>query len=78
MEQIGNKWKADKGNFFVRRSDNKVMGDTMFLGNNDSIDNYFEKAFTNEEREEFNKKYSYGGYGNAEDSEAPGMGPDVE
>lgn len=61
MEQIGNKWKAQDGYFFVRVSDNMVMGDLLFLAEDDSISNYIERPFTEQEREAFEAKYSFGG-----------------
>ena len=63
MEKIGNKWVADEGTLFVRISDNRIMGDTLFLGEDDSIDNYREQTFTEEERKEFEEQYSFGGDG---------------
>ena len=40
---------ADDGKMFVRKSDNFIMGDGIDIGINDSIENYEEKAFTEEE-----------------------------
>ena len=37
------------------------MGDTLFLGEGDSIDNYEERPFSKQERDEFEKEYSFGG-----------------
>lgn len=46
-------YKADDGRLIVRKSDGKVMGDGVYLGRNDSIDNYEEREFTEEERAAF-------------------------
>lgn len=40
---------ADKGNTFIRLSDNYDMGDVIWLGNNDVIENYIEKEISVEE-----------------------------
>lgn len=44
---------ADEGKMFVRISDGKVMGDGVDLGSDDSIANYEERDFTEEERAAF-------------------------
>lgn len=74
MIQVDNKWVAQDGYFFVRKSDGKIMGSVLFLGEEDSIENYMERPYSQEEKEEFDKQYSYG----SEDSdEAPsGSGTD--
>ena len=46
-------YKADDGKMLVRKSDGKIMGDGISLGRNDSIDNYEERGFTEEERAAF-------------------------
>lgn len=46
-------YKADDGKMLVRKSDGKIMGDGVSLGRNDSIDNYEEREFTDEERAAF-------------------------
>ena len=46
-------YKADDGKMLVRKSDGKIMGDGVSLGRNDSIDNYEESEFTDEERASF-------------------------
>ena len=61
MIQIDNKWIAQEGYLFVRKSDNKIMGSTLFLGEEDSIANYEERPFSEQERKEFEKEYSFGG-----------------
>ena len=44
---------ADDGKMFVRKADNFIMGDGIDIGINDSIENYEEKAFTEEEISHF-------------------------
>ena len=44
---------ADDGKMFVRKPDNFIMGDGIDIGINDSIENYEEKAFTEEEISRF-------------------------
>lgn len=46
-------YAADDGKMFVRRSDGFIMGDGIDMGLNDSIDNYEERPFTEEERAAF-------------------------
>lgn len=48
-----NLYEADEGKMIVRKADGFVMGDGIDLGVNDSIDNYEEREFTDEERAEF-------------------------
>lgn len=44
---------ADEGKMIVRKSDGFIMGDGLDLGVSDSIDNYEERGFTEEERAAF-------------------------
>lgn len=46
-------YEADNGKMFVRKSDGLIMGDGIDLGISDSIDNYEERVFTEEERAAF-------------------------
>ena len=46
-------YEADNGKMFVRKSDGLIMGDGIDLGVDDSIDNYEEREFTEEERAAF-------------------------
>jgi hypothetical protein len=46
-------YRADDGRMLVRKSDGKIMGDGVDLGEGDSIDNYEEREFTAEERAAF-------------------------
>ena len=46
-------YEADNGKMFVRKSDGLIMGDGIDLGISDSIDNYEEREFTEEERAAF-------------------------
>jgi len=46
-------YKADDDRLIVRKLDGKVMGDGIYLGRDDSIDNYEEREFTEEERAAF-------------------------
>jgi hypothetical protein len=52
-EEGTNLYLTDDGTMFVRKSDGKVMGDGVDLGEGDSIDNYEEREFTAEERAAF-------------------------
>lgn len=49
MTQEGNIYRADAGGLIVRKSDGFVMGDAIDLGVADSIDNYEEREFSEEE-----------------------------
>ena len=55
MEHIENTsiYKADKGCFIVRKADGFIMGEDIDLGSSDSIDNYEDKEYTDEEYNEF-------------------------
>lgn len=55
MEQNGNIYTADEGKLIVRIADDFIMGDAIDLGSADSIDNYEEREFTDEEIKEFYK-----------------------
>ena len=48
-------YEADDGKMLVRKSDNKVIGDGICLGDNDDISNYEEREFTDEYRAQFFK-----------------------
>lgn len=76
MEKIDNKWVASEGTLFVRISDSKIMGAVLFLGGEDSIENYMERAFTEEEQAEFEKQYAYGDFEGAEEATSGGSGDD--
>jgi hypothetical protein len=41
---------AKSGNGFARKADGTIMGSVMCLGVNDSIENYEEREYTDEER----------------------------
>ena len=55
MEHIENTsiYKADPGCFIVRKADGFIMGEDIDLGSSDSIDNYEDKEYTDEEYNEF-------------------------
>lgn len=46
-------YKADDGKLIIRKSDGFIMGPDIDLGSADSIDNYEDKAFTEEEIKAF-------------------------
>ena len=46
-------YEADDGKMLVKKSDGSIMGDGIDLGINDTIENYEERAFTDEERAAF-------------------------
>lgn len=50
-------YKADEGCFIVRKEDQVIMGEAIDLGSADSIDNYTEKAFTEEEIANYRKEW---------------------
>ena len=49
MRQDNNKYYANDGKLIVRKEDDFIMGDAIDLGSADSIDNYEERAFSEEE-----------------------------
>jgi len=53
MTQENNLYKADNGKLIVRKSDGFIMGDMIDLGSIDSIENYEEREFTEEQINEF-------------------------
>ena len=53
MKQDNNRYIADDGKLIVRKSDDYIMGDAIDLGTEDSIDNYTEKDFSEEEIDAF-------------------------
>jgi hypothetical protein len=55
MKQIENTsvYKADEGCFIVRKEDSFIMGEDIDLGSSDSIENYEDKAYTEEEYNAF-------------------------
>ena len=55
MEQRGRIYKSSEGKLIVRKGDDFIMGDRIDLGSNDSIDNYEERSFTEEEIANFYK-----------------------
>lgn len=48
-------YKAEEGKTIRLKADNSNMGNTICLGTEDSIDNYFEDYLTEEEMAEINK-----------------------
>ena len=56
-------YKVDSNsNLIVRKQDNVIMGDSIDLGESDSIDNYEEREFTSEEIQNFWKSIDNGKY----------------
>lgn len=49
MTNKNNIYTADEGKLIVRKSDDFIMGDAIDLGSADSIENYEERAFSEEE-----------------------------
>lgn len=49
MKQKGNIYTAEDGKLIVRKADDFIMGDAIDLGSADSIDNYEEREFTQDE-----------------------------
>ena len=48
-----NIYKADKCKFIYRKSDDFLFGEGIYLGEGDSIDNYYEREYTKEEYEAY-------------------------
>lgn len=57
IEQSSN-YKAAEGCFIVRKADGFIMGEDIDLGSADSIDNYEDKPYTEEERKAFYESIS--------------------
>ena len=55
MTQNNNLFMAGEGKLIVRKADNFIMGDCIDLGSADSIDNYEEREFTEQEINDFYK-----------------------
>jgi hypothetical protein len=53
MKQNNNLYSAEEGKLIVRKSDDFIMGDAIDLGSADSIENYEERDFTQEEIDAF-------------------------
>lgn len=53
MKQENNIYTAEEGKLIVRKADDFIMGDSIDLGSADSIDNYEERDFTQEEIDAF-------------------------
>ncbi len=49
MKHYNNTYIADDGQFFVRKEDGLIMGKTLILGIEDTISNYIERPYTDEE-----------------------------
>ena len=47
------RYKANEGCFIIRKSDDFIMGESICLGDADSIDNYDDVEYTEESYEEF-------------------------
>lgn len=56
MKNKGIMYYADEGHLIVRKEDDFIMGDGICLGENDSIENYEERAFTEEEIAAFEER----------------------
>lgn len=57
MKHIENSrtYEADDGKMLVRKSDGKIIGDGICLGDSDDIGNYEEREFDDEQRAQFFK-----------------------
>lgn len=53
MKKNDNIYTADEGKLIVRKADGFIMGDAIDLGSADSIENYEERAFSEEEIKAF-------------------------
>lgn len=53
MTNKNNIYTADEGKLIVRKEDDFIMGDAIDLGSADSIENYEDRAFTQEEVDAF-------------------------
>ena len=59
MTHEGNIYNADYGKLLIRTADDFIMGTGLDLGDNDSIDNYYERVCTEEEMEKYWKEEEY-------------------
>lgn len=50
---IDNIWVADSSCFLVHKETKFIMGDSLYLGNEDSIDNYEDQEYTEESYKKF-------------------------
>ena len=50
------RYNAESGNFIIRKNDGFIMGESICLGDLDSIDNYMEEAYTSESYKSFYEK----------------------
>jgi len=55
MEQKGRIYTAGEGKLIVRKADDFIMGESIDLGSADSIDNYEEREFTQQEIDDFHR-----------------------
>ena len=53
LQKTESRYKADKGCFIVRKSDQEIMGEAIDLGSEDSIENYEDQPYTDESYREF-------------------------
>ena len=53
MKQNENIYTAEASNFIIRKADGFIMGEEIDLGSADSIENYEEKPYTEEEYKAF-------------------------
>lgn len=53
MKHDGRRYYAEDGNFIFRKADDFLMGDVICMGSEDSIDNYYERPYTEEEYQQF-------------------------
>lgn len=67
MKKEGNIYTADKGCFIIRKADGFIMGEDIDLGSSDSIDNYEDRKYTEEEYEQFYKELGVDITNNKED-----------
>lgn len=47
------RYRADEGKFIIRKVDDFIMGESICLGDADTIDNYEEAEYTEESYKEF-------------------------
>lgn len=53
LQKTETRYKADKGCFIVRKSDQVIMGEVIDLGSDDSVENYEDQPYTDESYREF-------------------------
>ena len=65
MIKNGNIYIADEGSLIIRKENNFIMGDRIYLSASDSIKNYEQKIFTREKIKSFWESIGEIGFNNS-------------